>query len=228
MRSGEAVLALGRGGNRGLYAKNPIFSLKRQNRLLRFLRMVSHVHAQLWNASYLAKSLEISVPASIRYLDRLEQVFLVRRLQPFHANVGKRLTKSPKVYLRDTGLLHALQGISTLDQLSGHPISGHSWESFVPEQLRDALPLGWDLGFWRTAAGAEIDLVLSRGDSVRIVAEIKATSLPKLSRGFHQGCEDLRPEEKWVVYAGNVPIPLAHGVTALPVAEAVNRISAMG
>ncbi len=193
-------------------------------RIGRFLRMLSHVHAQIWNASYLAKSLEISVPTCNRYLDMLEQVFLIGRLQPFHVNLGKRLVKSPKVYLRDTGLLHALQGLSTWEQLQGHPVYGHAWESFVLEQIRNALPLGWEMGFWRTAAGAEIDVVLSQGEMVQAVAEIKSGSLPKLGRGYHQGCEDLRPKEKWVIYGGNVPLALANGVTALPVAEAVTRL----
>ncbi len=193
-------------------------------RINRFLHMLAHVHSQLWNASNLAKSLEVSVPTCNRYLDMLEQVFLVRRLQPFHANLGKRLTKSPKVYLRDTGMLHALHGLTHWEQLHVHPIYGHSWESFVMEQVRAALPLGWDMGFWRTAAGAEIDLVLSQGGQVQIVAEIKATSLPKLSRGFYQGCDDLQPKEKWILFSGKEPISLARGVTVLPVAEAVKRL----
>jgi uncharacterized protein len=195
-------------------------------RLGRFLRMLSHVHSQLWNASYIAKSLEVSVPTCMRYLDMLEQVFLVRRLMPYHVNIGKRLTKSPKVYLRDTGMLHALHGLSSWEQLQGHPILGHSFESFVLEQIRAALPLGWELGFWRTAAGAEIDLVISQGGVVRIAAEIKASSLPKLTRGFHQGCIDLQPGEKWVINLGRSSFPMGQGVMALPIDEAVRRLEA--
>ncbi len=196
-------------------------------RISRFLRMLAHVHSQLWNASYIAKSLEVSVPTCNRFLDILEQVFLVRRLQPFHANLGKRLIKSPKVYLRDTGLLHALHGLVSWEQLQSHPVYGHSWESFVMEQIRAVLPLGWEMGFWRTVAGAEIDLVLFQGDNVRVVVEIKATSLPKLSRGFHQGSEDLKPEQKWVIYRGREPLSLGKGIMALPLSEAVNRLQSM-
>ena len=195
------------------------------DRMWRFMQMLAHNHGQLWNKAQLAKSLDIGATTAGRYLDAIQQTLLVRRLQPFHKNLGKRLIKSPKVYLRDTGLLHALLGLKTREQLLGHPVRGNSWEILVIEHLASALPLGWELAFWRTSAGAEIDLLLIAGGKVEIAIEIKAGLTPRPGRGFYQGCKDLEPTEEWVIYPGGRTMSINKGKTqVLPIAEAVNRL----
>lgn len=191
----------------------------------RFLQMLSHNHGQLWNKAQLARSLDVGATTAGRYLDAISQTLLVRRLQPFHKNLGKRLIKSPKVYIRDSGLLHALLGIVNRDQLLGHPVKGNSWEGLVVEQLIASLPMAWEPAFWRTGGGAEIDLLLIAGNEVKIAVEIKAGLTPKPGRGFHEGCSDLQPQEQWVVYQGGRIFPIGGGKTfALPLAEAVKRL----
>ncbi len=191
----------------------------------RFLQMLAHNHGQLWNKTQLAKSLDIGATTAGRYLDAIGQTMLVRRLLPFHKNLGKRLIKSPKVYIRDTGILHALLGIGNQDQLLGHPVRGSSWEGLVIEHLLSVLPLGWEPSFWRTSGGSEIDLLLTAGNEVKIAVEIKAGPAPRPSRGFHQGCNDLQPREQWVVYPGDRVIPCGrHATVALPLPEAIRRL----
>jgi predicted AAA+ superfamily ATPase len=148
------------------------------------------VHGQLWNASQLASAFGVSVPTVGHYLDLLEATFMVRRLLPLEVNLKKRLVKSPKVYVRDSGLLHCWLGISSELQLQGHPQLGASWEGWVREQIAAVLPLGWQMSFYRTAVGAEIDVVLHHG-SRRVAVEIKFSSAPKPARGFWQALEDL-------------------------------------
>ncbi len=194
-------------------------------RMWRFLQMLAHNHGQLWNKAQLARSLDIGAATAGRYLDAIQQTLLVRRLQPFHKNLGKRLIKSPKVYIRDTGLLHALLGLKSWEQLLGHPVRGNSWEILVIEHLASSLPLGWELAFWRTSGGSEIDLLMISGGRVEIAVEIKAGSAPRPSRGFYQGCRDLQPAEEWVIYPGTRIFPLNKGKTiALPLMEAVRRL----
>jgi predicted AAA+ superfamily ATPase len=164
----------------------------------RFWRMLAHLHGQLLNASALSRSLGVSAPTVNRWLDHLVDALVVRRLEPWHANLGKRLVKSPKVYLRDAGLLHALLGIRDADALAGHPAAGASWEGFVVEQVCARLPEGAPACFYRTAAGAELDLVIeSEGRLIGI--EAKLSSSPTVTRGFWQACEDVGVHEAWVV-----------------------------
>lgn len=152
--------------------------------LRRFWTMLAHLQGQFFNASQLGQSLGgASHATTARYLDTLVDAMVVRRLQPLLPNVGKRLVKSPKVYVRDCGLLHALLGLQDVRDLQGHPVVGASWEGFVVEQVAAALPTGATLGFYRTAAGAEIDLVAEIG-SRRVGIEIKFASAPKPARGF--------------------------------------------
>lgn len=194
-------------------------------RMWRFMQMLAHNHGQLWNKAQLARSLDIGATTAGRYLDAIQQTLLVRQLQPFHKNLGKRLIKSPKVYIRDTGLLHALLGLNSRDQLLGHPVRGTSWEILVIEQMASCLPLGWDLGFWRTSGGSEIDLLLISGGEVKIAIEIKSGLTPRPGRGFYEGCKNLNPAEEWIIYPGRQTILLNKGKTiALPVMEAVNRL----
>ena len=132
------------------------------------------------------------------------------------------------MYIRDAGLLHALLGIKNREQLLGHPVKGTSWEILVIEQLASCLPLAWELGFWRTSGGSEIDLLLISGGQVKIAIEIKAGLTPRPGRGFYEGCKNLNPSEEWIIYPGKRIIPFNKRKTlALPVMEAVNRLSAL-
>ena len=183
----------------------------------RFWEMLAHAHGQLWNASRIAGSLGVTAPTARHYLDTLEDTFMIRQLPPFAANLKKRLVKSPKIYLRDSGLLHALLRIGDIDDLLGHPVAGASWEGWVIEQALAASGAHAGASFFRTAAGAEIDLVLERPRGRRIALEIKLSSAPRPSRGFWSGIADLGPSAAYVVYAGKERYPLGQGVDALPV-----------
>ncbi len=167
--------------------------------LHRFWRMTAHLHGSLFNASNLAASLGgISHTTVARYLDALTDTMMLRRLEPHFVNIGKRLVKSPKVYVRDSGLLHALLNLPDVDSLSGHPMAGPSWEGFVVEQICALLPKGADVGFYRTAAGAELDVVVEVG-SKKYGFEIKFSSAPKPTRGFWQACKDIGLDHAYVV-----------------------------
>ncbi len=166
--------------------------------LRRFWRMAAHLHGQLFNASAVANSLGVSQPTVARWLDHLSQALLLRRLEPYHANLGKRLVKSPKVYVRDSGLLHSLLGITTVDDLIGHPSAGASWEGFCIEQICGLLPPAAQVSFFRTAAGAELDLVVELGPH-KLGFEIKFSSVPRVSKGFWHACTDLQLTQAYVV-----------------------------
>lgn len=164
----------------------------------RFWRMVAHLHGQLFNASSIAASLGVSSPTVTRYLDHLVQSLMLRRLEPFHANLGKRLVKSPKIYVRDSGLLHYLLGMRQVNDLMGHPSTGASWEGFCVEQICNHLPAGASVSFYRTAAGAELDVVVETGRHT-LGFEIKFSSAPKVTKGFWQACEDIGAHQAFVV-----------------------------
>jgi predicted AAA+ superfamily ATPase len=193
--------------------------------LRRFWMMLAHSHGQLWNASRVASSMGVSAPAVQRYLDILEGTYMVRRLSPLTANLGKRLVKSPKVFLRDSGLLHALLGIRTADDMYGHPIAGPSWEGWVVEQVASLLPSGWQLSFFRTAAGAEMDLVAEFGRR-RLAFEIKFSSAPSLSKGFWNAVEDLAPEHVGVVAPVESSYPIGRSVDVIAAHELPKRLAA--
>ena len=185
--------------------------------LRRFWTMLAHLQGQLFNASQLGVALGGASHTTVaRYLDVLVDTLMVRRLQPHLANVGKRLVKSPKVYLRDSGLLHALLGLATVRDLQGHPIAGASWEGFVVEQVAAHLRPSAQLGFYRTAAGAEIDLVIEDGLH-KIGIEIKFSAAPKPTKGFWEALKDLRIEKAYVVAPVRQRYPLATGVEVVPV-----------
>jgi predicted AAA+ superfamily ATPase len=192
--------------------------------LRNFWTMIAHHHAQLWNASQIANSLGVSAPTVRHYLSILEDTFLVRQLQPFHANLKKRLVKAPKVFIRDSGLLHSLLGIGSMDDLQGNPLAGHSWEGFVIEQIVAQLPPRWEAYFFRTAAGAEIDLVLARSGKKPIAVEIKFSASPDVSKGFRSACQDLQCIKEYVVYPGSEAYPLGKTTTALPLLQ-IQRIN---
>jgi len=187
--------------------------------LHRLWGMLAHSHGQLLNSSQLGAALGVSHTTLRAYLELLTQTFMVRLLPPYHANVRKRLVKSPKVYIRDSGLLHALLELADLDALLGHPIVGASWEGFVLEQLLGALP-EWQAHFYRTASGAEIDLVLSRGRQ-RLAVEAKASVAPVVSRGFYTAMADLDIEAGWIIAPVDTPYPLRERVMVAPVSHLV-------
>jgi predicted AAA+ superfamily ATPase len=189
--------------------------------------MLAHVHGGLWNASHLAASMGVSYHTVERYVDILEQAFLVRKLPPYHANIGKRLVKSPKVYLRDTGLLHYFLGLRTPGMLDTHPSRGASWEGFVIEQMihafREVRP-GSQAFFWRTATGEEVDLLVEAGPE-RIPFEIKLHSAPgdPEARGVRRCMADLGLRRGYVLYPGAKDYSLGSGVNALGVARLLAR-----
>jgi predicted AAA+ superfamily ATPase len=170
--------------------------------LERLWTMLAHNQGGLLNASRLASALMISAQTTTRYIDLLVDLLLVRRLRPFHINVGKRLVKSPKVYVRDSGILHALLGLLDYSALAGHPVVGESWEGFVIENLIMAAPNFTIASFYRTAAGAEIDLVLEIPGQGLWAIDIKRGLSPKPERGFHQACADVKANHRFVVYSG--------------------------
>lgn len=171
--------------------------------LRRFWTMLAHVQGGLLNAAQLARGLAVDGKTVARYLDLLVDLLLVRRLPPHHANVGKRLVKSPKVYVRDSGVVHALLGLEGVEDVLGHPVAGGSWEGFVIENLLSAAPESLRASFYRTAAGAEIDLLLHLPGGALWAIEIKRGLAPKLDKGFHHAREDLQPDRAFIVYSGN-------------------------
>lgn len=183
--------------------------------LRRFWVMLAHEQGGLLNAAQLARSLSVSGKTIASYLDLFVDLLLVRRLEPWHSNGSKRLVKSPRVYLRDSGLLHELLGIREIEGLLSHPKLGASWEGFVIENLLASLPSGGRASFFRSAAGAEIDLVLELPGRAPWAVEIKRGASPRLERGFHHACEDVRPERRYVVCTTIEPFPLGGGVEAI-------------
>lgn len=186
--------------------------------LSRFWRMLAHLHGQLFNASAVANSLDVSAPTVNRWLDHMVGALLVRKLEPFHANLGKRLVKSNKVYVRDSGLLHSLLGLTSVADLQGHPMAGASWEGFVIDHIAAHLPAGASMSFYRTAAGAELDVVVEAGLK-RIGFEIKFSVAPKVSKGFWQSLQDVRPHQTFIVAPVQQRWPFADGVEVIPVGD---------
>lgn len=193
--------------------------------LRRFWTMLAHAQGSLLNVAQLARNLGVDAKTAHAYLDLLCALLLVRRLPPWHNNAGKRLVKSPKVYVRDSGLVHALLDIENMDTLLSHMVVGASWEGFVIENLlASAAPQAQGF-FYRTSAGAEIDLLLNWPDGSLWAIEIKRSLAPKLERGFHIACDDLKPQRKLVIYPGTETIPLAADIIALPLASACAELA---
>jgi len=188
--------------------------------LKRFWQMLSHCHGQLWNASKIATSLGASATTVRHYLDILQDTFMIRQLQPFHLNIKKRLVKSPKIYLRDSGLLHSLLRIQSREDLLGHPSMGTSWEGWVIEQVLTYTPSSWSTFFYRTSGGAEIDLIIQPAGRRPIIAiEIKYSLDPRPTKGFWSAFSDLKSAKGFVAYPGQEYYPLGKKVFALPVSE---------
>ena len=187
--------------------------------LRRFWVMLAHHQGGLINAAQFARNLGVDAKTVASYLDLLVDLLVVRRLPPWHANVGKRLVKSPKVYVRDSGLAHALLAIGDMETLLSHPVVGASWECFVIEQLLVAGADRVQGYFYRTSGGAEIDLVLALPGGELWAVEIKRSLKPKVGRGFHAACDDIKPVRKFVVYPGSEAYPLAQDIQAIPLLE---------
>ncbi|NMN68981.1 ATP-binding protein [Rhizobium sp. 57MFTsu3.2] len=187
--------------------------------LRRFWTMLAHHQSGLLNAADFARALGVDGKTVASYLDLMVDLLLVRRLEPWHNNAGKRLVKSPRVYVRDSGLLHSLLGLTTLEDILGHPIAGASWEGFVIETLHAAMPVGAHANFYRTAAGAEVDLIVTLPGGRRWAIEIKRSLTPKVERGFHYACLELKPDRRIVVYPGSEAYPLNNEIEVLPLRQ---------
>ena len=186
----------------------------------RLWTMLAHGQGTLLNASRLAAGLSLTAPTVTKYIDLLVDLLLVRRLQPLHANIGKRLVKSPKIYVRDSGIVHALLGIGDYNELAGHLVIGPSWEGFVIENLLSAAPDRTSASFYRTSAGAEIDLVLDLpGRAGRWAIEIKRALSAKPAKGFYEARKDIHPDRSFVVYAGTERYPVSEEVQAIGVLD---------
>jgi predicted AAA+ superfamily ATPase len=185
-------------------------------------RMVAHVHGQIQNASSLAQALGVS-PATVgKYLDLLEGGFLLQRLEPYFINLGKRLIKSPKIYIRDTGILHYLAAIPNFESLQGNRLIGASWEGYVIEQIRRVLNDAWQFYYYRTVAGAEADLVLISPHGTMTCVEIKYSTAPAVARGFYQSMEDLKPKHQYVIVPKGTPYFLRDQLKVVSLSDFLN------
>lgn len=183
--------------------------------LRRFWTMLAHRQGASLNVAELARNIGVDAKTAARYLDLLVDLLLARRLTPWHANVGKRLAKAPRLYLRDSGLLHGLLGIADREALLSHPVVGASWEGFVIENLLACAPDGTAAYYYRTSGGAEIDLLLVFPDGERWAVEVKRSAAPRPERGFHSACLDLDPARRFVVYPGHERYAIAADVEAI-------------
>jgi len=193
--------------------------------LARFWRMLANDQGELFNAQRFARSLGVSGHTISRYLDILEKLLLVRTLQPWSVNTGKRLVKSPRPFVRDSGILHALLNLQSIDALRSHAVSGKSWEGFVIENL-----IGTSKGkarpyFYRTGAGAEADLVLEFAPGRCWAIEVKLSSAPTVDRGFHNAADDIAAVRRILVHKGNERFPMRCGIEAMPLLDAMNEVS---
>lgn len=187
-------------------------------RMMKFWKMLSHYHGQQINMSSMGKSLEVSHATIRNYLDVLTDLYMVRQLQPWAGNTKKRLVKSPKIYIRDTGLLHHLQSISEYDDLLGHPMLGASWEGFVIENILGCLSDEWTASYFRSSAQTEIDLILEKSQEIWAI-EIKRSAAPKISPGFHRACKEINATKKFVVYSGKDRFPMSENTEAIGLIE---------
>ena len=197
-------------------------------RMKRFWTMLSHYHGQQAVLSEIGKSLEVSHTTIRTYLDILQDFFMVRQVQPWSGNTKKRLVKSPKIYIRDAGLLHNLLNISSFDQLMGHPLVGASWEGFVIENILNQLSSKWVSSYYRSSNQSEIDLVLEGPDREVWAVEVKKSISPTVSSGFHRACEDIHATRKFVLYAGSDQFPMKGGIEVVGLVEFLKLVQRAG
>jgi hypothetical protein len=202
----------------------PLLGLSVTPTLMRRLwTMLAHFHGGIWNASNFAKSLGITIPTVNRYLEFLEAAFIINRLQPFYLNLKKRLVKSPKIYIRDSGILHYLAGILNFQNLQGNVLIGNSWEGYVIEQVKQILPGEFDLYYYRTHNGTESDLVLVRGNKPLSCIEIKYTAAPKLSKGLQISIKDLRTNNNFIITPKSDTYPISKNVKVCNLFDFLSR-----
>jgi predicted AAA+ superfamily ATPase len=180
--------------------------------LRNFWSMLAHANGNIWNAEIFARSLGVSAPTVLRYFGFLEGGYIARKLAPWFVNAKKRLVKSPKIYVRDTGIVHRLLNIPDYDNLLGHPAVGASWEGYVIEQIYQRKPANLEMFYYRTQAGAECDLVLVKGITPIACIEIKLSNTPTVSKGFISSCDDLQPKHKYIVTPECDPFTNQHQV----------------
>lgn len=192
--------------------------------LERFWTMLAHNQGGILNASQLARNLEVSSVTINRYLDLMVDLLLVRRLQPWAVNAGKRLVRAPKIYVRDSGIVHGLLNITTYNDLLSHPVVGGSWEGFVIENIMSVAHGRTLPYYYRSSAGAEIDFILEFSGQEKWAIEIKRSSAPTLSKGFHIACDDIMADKKFVLYAGQEEFKLGNDVTAISLAGLMKKI----
>ena len=196
--------------------------------LRRLWTMLAHQQGALLDISHLGRNLMLDAKTVNRYLDMLVDLMLMRRLQPWYGNAGKRLVKSPKVYVRDSGLVHALLGIGSHDALLSHPVVGLSWEGFVLETLINAAPLNTGCGFYRSSNGAEVDLLLDIPGQGLWAVEVKRSASGKPRRGFYSACADLAPARRYLVYPGTESYPVGDGVQAIGLRQLAAALGRLG
>jgi predicted AAA+ superfamily ATPase len=192
--------------------------------LERFWTMLAHNQGTVLNAAKLARNLDVSGVTIGRYLDLMCDLLLVRRLKPWTFNIGKRLVRSPKIYVRDSGITHALLNIESYNDLLGHPVVGGSWEGFVIENILSVVPSRVQPFYYGTPGGAEIDLILEFSAKEKWAIEIKRSSSPSLSKGFHTACDDIKPQRLYVVYSGTDKFTLGEGITAISLSGLMQEI----
>ncbi len=192
--------------------------------LERFWTMLAHHQGSVFNAANLGRNLDVTGVTIGRYLDLMVDLLLVRRLKPWIYNAGKRLIRSPKVYIRDSGITHALLNIIDHNQLLGNPVVGGSWEGFVIENILSVAPTGVQPFYYGTPGGAEIDLILEFSAKTKWAIEIKKSSSPTVSKGFHIACDDINPERRYVVYSGTDQFSLGNGVMAISLADLMHEV----
>jgi len=202
----------------------PLLGLNVDPILIRkFWTMLAHFHGNVWNAQNFGKSLGISGPTVNKYLNFMEQAFLIFSLPSYNANVKKRLVKSPKIYVRDSGMLHHLTGIQTLEQLHGNVIIGASWEGYVIEQIKSVLDEDKELCFYRTHEGTECDLLILEGGIPKVAIEIKFTSAPKVSKGFNIAIADLGTSNNFIITPKSADYPLSETIRVCSLASFINN-----
>jgi uncharacterized protein len=193
-------------------------------KMKKFWKMLSHYQGQQINMSSLGKSLEVTHTTIRNYLDVLTDLYMVRQLQSWAGNTKKRLVKSPKIYIRDTGLLHHLLSISEYEDLLGNPVLGHSWEGFVVENILGDLSDKWRASYYRTSEQTEVDLILEKSQKEIWAIEIKRSSAPKIKPGFHRACKEIKATRKFVVYSGKERFPMSENTEAIGIVELLNLL----
>lgn len=193
------------------------------NTIGRLLSMLAHVNGSVWNAEMMARSLGITAPTVNRYIDFLEGAFIVHRLPAFFINTRKRLVKAPKVYIRDSGLLHQLSHVFNITALKGHPVVGSSWEGYVAEQVKQLKPANTELYYYRTQAGAEYDLVLARGIKPVACIEVKLNNAPTISKGNYQSIADLNTKKNFIVVPDIEEYKTKEGIIICSLATMLNK-----